>query len=120
MQPSSCCESLDEKVREKIGQATSKRPRQGAALLSCASACQRRRGKMVSCCSPLVGLVVHVVGHVLDVIRAEALTEGRHGVLAVGDLSDDRVDIVPASEVLFQCVLLDLLLGHDSVVAASM
>merc|ERR1719436_1646607 len=49
----------------------------------------------------------------------QPVTEGT-GVLAIGDLSDDRVDVVPASEVLLQRVLLDLLLGHDSVVAASM
>ena len=54
--------------------------------------------------SPLVGLAVDVVGHVLDVIRAELLTEGRHGAVAVGDLGDDGLHVVLA--VLHQGLLL--------------
>eukprot|EP00414_Alexandrium_minutum_P010497 CAMPEP_0113984466 /NCGR_PEP_ID=MMETSP0328-20130328/5423_1 /TAXON_ID=39455 /ORGANISM="Alexandrium minutum" /LENGTH=48 /assembly_acc=CAM_ASM_000350 len=36
--------------------------------------------------SPLGGLAEDVVRDVLDVVGAEALAEGRHGALAVGDL----------------------------------
>ena len=55
-------------------------------------------------CSPLVGLAVDVVGHILDVIGSELLTEGRHGAVAVGDLGDDGLHIVLA--VLHQGLLL--------------
>merc|ERR1719323_1321281 len=68
--------------------------------------------------SPLVRLVEDVVCHVLNVIGAEALAEGRHGAFAVGDLILDGVDVVAASEVLLERLLPELLLGHHAVVAA--
>merc|ERR1719446_1549841 len=43
--------------------------------------------------SPLAarGLIVHVVGHVFNVVRCQAPTEGWHGAIAVGGLRDDRL-----------------------------
>mmetsp|Transcript_9795 Transcript_9795/g.26031 ORF Transcript_9795/g.26031 Transcript_9795/m.26031 type:complete len:213 (+) Transcript_9795:203-841(+) len=70
--------------------------------------------------SPLGRLAVDVVGHVIDVIRAQLLAEGRHGVLAVRNLRDDGRDAVAAREVLLQGFLLEFFLRHDGVVAASM
>mmetsp|Transcript_36142 Transcript_36142/g.82139 ORF Transcript_36142/g.82139 Transcript_36142/m.82139 type:complete len:214 (-) Transcript_36142:88-729(-) len=70
--------------------------------------------------SPLGRLLEHPVGDVLDVIGAEALAEGGHGALAVGDLVRDGLNIVAAREVLLKSLLLQLLLGHDAVVAAGM
>mmetsp|Transcript_40950 Transcript_40950/g.96180 ORF Transcript_40950/g.96180 Transcript_40950/m.96180 type:complete len:215 (-) Transcript_40950:8-652(-) len=68
-------------------------------------------------CSPLVagGLIVDVVGDVLNVIWGQLVTEGGHLAVAVGDLGDDLVN----SELVVgdQCVLLQLLLWHDGVVA---
>merc|ERR1711972_1284345 len=65
---------------------------------------------------PLVRLIVHVVGDILDVVGAELLTEGGHVAIALGDLRDDRLNAVfPICD---ERLLLDLLLGHDAVVAA--
>ena len=55
---------------------------------------------------------------VLDVIRAQLVTECRHGAVAVGDLGDDGAHIVLA--VGDQGILLQLLLSHDAVVATRM
>ena len=55
---------------------------------------------------------------VLDVIRAQLVTECRHGAVAVGDLGDDGAHIVLA--VGDQSILLQLLLSHDAVVATRM
>merc|ERR1719471_2709800 len=68
--------------------------------------------------SPLVSLVVNVVRNVLDVIGAEALAEGGHGALAVGDLGLDGINVVTTGEVLLKRFLPELLLGHHAVVAA--
>ena len=66
--------------------------------------------------SPLVSLAVDVVGHVLDVIRAQLLTESRHGAVAVGDLGDDGLDVVLA--VLDESFLLKLLLRHNGIISS--
>mmetsp|Transcript_103935 Transcript_103935/g.270610 ORF Transcript_103935/g.270610 Transcript_103935/m.270610 type:complete len:254 (-) Transcript_103935:2-763(-) len=70
------------------------------------------------CRSPLGGLLVDVVGNIIDVVGAQLLTEGRHGVLAVGDLGHDGCDAVAAREVLLKRIFLEFLLRDDSVVAA--
>merc|ERR1719414_1272278 len=67
--------------------------------------------------SPFVGLVEDVVCHILDVVGAEALAEGRHGALAVGHLGFDGIDIVTAGEVLLKRLLSEFFLGHHAVVA---
>merc|ERR1719444_430653 len=68
--------------------------------------------------SPLGCLAEDVVGHVLDVVRAQLLAEGRHGVLAVGHLGLDGLHVVAAREVLLERLLLQLLLRRHGVVAA--
>merc|ERR1719210_150383 len=98
-----------------VGEKKAKQPHKGANLPLPATPLLQRSNRS---CSPLVRLVVHVVCDVLNVIRAQALAEGRHGVLAIGDLILDGLHVVAASEVLLQRVLFDLLLGHDAVVAA--
>merc|ERR1712176_913182 len=67
--------------------------------------------------SPLGGLIEDVVGHVVDVVRAQPLAEGRHGVLAVDHLVLDGVHVVAAREVLLDRLLLQLLLRRHGVVA---
>lgn len=59
-----------------------------------------------------------VGGDVGDVILGETSTEGGHGVLAVGDLGDDRGLLAAAGEVLVEGLLLEGLLGHDDVLSA--
>merc|ERR1719284_411399 len=68
--------------------------------------------------SPLVGLVEDIAGNILDVIRAELLTESRHGTIAAGQLLDDGTNFVLA--IGHQSLLLDLLLSDNGVVATSM
>ena len=59
-----------------------------------------------------------VGGDVGDVLLGETSTEGGHGVLAVGDLGDDRGLLAAAGEVLVEGLLLEGLLGHDDVLSA--
>mmetsp|Transcript_36145 Transcript_36145/g.82151 ORF Transcript_36145/g.82151 Transcript_36145/m.82151 type:complete len:206 (-) Transcript_36145:103-720(-) len=70
--------------------------------------------------SPLGRLLEHPVGDVLDVIGAEALAEGGHGALAVGDLVLDGLHVVATGEVLLERLLLELFLGDDAVVPTGM
>merc|ERR1719204_1558417 len=48
--------------------------------------------------SPFVGLVENIVRDVLNVLGAQALTKGRHGILAVGDLGLNCVNVVATGE----------------------
>merc|ERR1711920_325445 len=69
-------------------------------------------------CSPLVSMIEHVGGHVIDVFRRKLVAECRHAALAVRDLGLDGSNIVATSQILLQLSLLDLLLTHDIVVAS--
>merc|ERR1712186_160400 len=66
---------------------------------------------------PLVRLAVDIIGDILDVVGAELLAKGRHAAVAVGHLLDDGLNAVLA--ISNQGLLLDLLFGHDRIVAAS-
>merc|ERR1711870_83149 len=58
---------------------------------------------------PLVCLIENVVGHILNVVGAQALTEGWHGALAIGHLILDGLHIVAACQILFDRLLSDFL-----------
>merc|ERR1711879_400448 len=92
-------------------------PHSSAAYHQCTSGLPKNALKMDPC-SPLVCLIEHVVGDILDVVRAETLPKCRHGAIAVGHLLDDRRNFVLA--IGDKSLFLDLLLGHDAVVAISM
>merc|ERR1719277_1751735 len=86
---------------------------------SAGHATKKNKGRAGLCRpSPLGRLVEAVVGHILDVVRAQPLTEGRHGVLAVDHLVLDRLHVVATCEVLLDRLLLQLLLRRNGVVAA--
>merc|ERR1719379_2322510 len=64
----------------------------------------------------LVGLATDVGGNVLNVIRAQALTEGRHAVASRGDPVDHVGGLVPV--VRFEGIWKEGLLCLDVVLAA--
>ena len=60
----------------------------------------------------------NVSGNISDSIIVKTSTEGRHGVLSVGDLGDDGLFVSSSSEVLLKGFLLKGLLGHDDVLSS--
>ena len=57
-------------------------------------------------------------GNILDVFIGKTSTEGRHGVLSVGDLSSDRLLGASTGKVLVEGFLLEGLFRHDDVLSS--
>jgi len=77
-------------------------------------------GELQRSCSPARrGRLDDVRRNVRDVLVGEAAAEGRHGTLAIGDLLHHSLLVETAVQVLLQGILLERLLRHDDVLAAS-
>ncbi len=61
----------------------------------------------------------NVSGNVGNIILRKTSSEGRHGVLSVGNLGHDSLLVTSSSKVLFKGLLLKSLVGHDNVLSSS-
>jgi hypothetical protein len=66
-----------------------------------------------------VGGCDNVCGNIGNFIISKTSAKGRHGVLSVGDLGNDRLLRAASGKVLVKSLLLKSLVRHDNILSAS-